>query len=372
VARLPRTRAPALAALAGVLALLLCISPAAADPPRAFYGVSPQNLPNGQEIERMGEGQVGTLRFQLRWSAVDPTPFPSAYDWSEVDPIVRESARAGIDPLPFLFNTPAWVATMLDDRECGEGCFAYAPRSDPALEAWRSFVGAAVNRYGPGGAFWAEHPGIPARPIRAWQIWNEQNSPPFYRPRPDIRRYAILLAHAAYAIRQADPNAEIVLGGMYGKPEHGRKPAITAWRFLGRLYEMEWPALAFDTVAAHPYAARLRGLRDQLHRLREKMRLGGDGGEDLWITEIGWSSSAVAHPLNRGPRGQAERVRELLEYARQNRRELRLRRVIWFSWRDVTTGLPVCDWCPLSGLFKEAELRPKAAWRAFTEFTGGR
>ena len=363
-------------ALIALLSLTSCsdsrASPGAAKPSRSFYGISPQSLPTTADIERMAKGRVGTLRFQLRWAAVDPTSQPADFDWSEVDQIVGDSARAGIDPLPFLFNTPDWVARELDHRECGGSCFAYPPQSNPALEAWRSFVGAAVERYGRGGEFWVENPDIPAHPIRAWQIWNEQNSPPFYRPRPHVRRYSKLLAHAASAIREVDPKAEIVLGGMFGTPLNGEKPAITAWQFLRRLYGLGWPARRFDTVAAHPYAASLRGVRTQLHLFRREMRRGGDVEGDLWITEIGWSSSSVSHPFNRGPRGQAKRLRALLDYAQRNRRELRLRRVVWFSWRDVTSGLAVCDWCPFSGLFQEVGLKPKPAWHAFTEFTGGR
>lgn len=362
----------AVAALAGILTLGLAAAPAGAEPGRAFYGVAPQRLPTSQEIERMGEGRVGTLRFQLRWSAVDPSPAPGQYDWTEVDPIVAAATRNGIRPLPFLFSTPDWVATLLDGRSCAGECFAYAPRSRAALEAWGQFVAAAVDRYGPGGAFWAERPELPARPIRDWQVWNEQNSPPFYRPRPSVEGYADLLMVAGGVIRVYDPGARVVLGGMYASPNRGRPPAFDAFEFLRSLYRIDGVKDSFDVVAAHPYSPKVSGVLAQAREFRRTVRAAGDDTTPLWITEIGWSSAKGDHPYNRGPGGQANRLRDLLGRLERERRSLRLHRVIWFSWRDVTSGLPVCDWCSLSGLFKERALRPKPAWRAFTEFTGGR
>ena len=29
------------------------------------------------------------------------------------------------------------------------------------------------KRYGPRGSWWQDHPDVPKRPIRTWQIWNE-------------------------------------------------------------------------------------------------------------------------------------------------------------------------------------------------------
>ena len=340
-------------------------------PSREFYGVAPQRLPGSADIDRMGEGRVGTLRFQLRWSAVDPGPPAGDYDWGEVDQVVGDAARNGIRPLPFVYSTPAWVATLLDGRECDFDCFAYPPSSELALDAWAGFLADAARRYGPEGEFWAEHPELPAMPIHAWQIWNEQNSPPFFRPRPSVSDYARLLSLASAAIRSADPGARIVLGGMFATPHRGRPPALSAWEFLRKLYRSGLPPATFDAVASHPYSLKVEGVHDQLQRLRQVMRRHNDRRKQLWVTEIGWSSAHEGHPLSRGPGGQANRLRQLIELLLSERGRLRLRRVVWFSWRDDTGGLAVCDWCPLSGLFKEAALRPKPAWRAFMEFTGG-
>ncbi|MGH2987529.1 MAG: hypothetical protein ACRDLO_12695, partial [Solirubrobacterales bacterium] len=157
----------------------LTASPAAAEP-RSFWGVSSQTGLGAADLARMGEARVGTLRALLHWATVEPAP--GARDWSAIDAIVAEAAANEISVLPFLYGTPDWVAQGLDRRRCAGDCAVYPPRSDAALLSWRRFVGDAVRRYGRGGEFWAQHPTLSRRPIFAWQIWNEQNSPDFFAP----------------------------------------------------------------------------------------------------------------------------------------------------------------------------------------------
>ena len=57
------------------LTLLACLglAPHASAAPRAFYGVISANDPDATEIARMGAGNVGTLRINFVWGAVQPT-----------------------------------------------------------------------------------------------------------------------------------------------------------------------------------------------------------------------------------------------------------------------------------------------------------
>ena len=112
----------------------------------------------------MGEGRVGTLRSMLNWRAIDPTKADDDYQWGNFDNTVAAAARGKIEILPFVYGTPNWVARGIDGRHCGN-CEQFAPRRGPARAAFASFVGAAVDRYGRGGEFWAEHPRLPREPI---------------------------------------------------------------------------------------------------------------------------------------------------------------------------------------------------------------
>ncbi|MDX6581468.1 MAG: polysaccharide biosynthesis protein PslG [Solirubrobacterales bacterium] len=353
--------------LAGSLALAVLPAGAPAAP-RGFFGVMPQGPLSADDYAGMGAAGVGTLRLQLSWAAIDAGPAAGGYDWSDADAVVAGAARNRIRALPVVTGTPAWVIA-LDGRRCGRrGCPPFAPTGSAALAAWRAFLTAAVDRYGPAGAFWADNPSLPQLPVRVWQVWNEQNSPSYWEPRPDVDAYARLLDAAHEAITQRDPEAKLILGGMFATPLGGLGPAITAARFLARLYRHRGARRDFDGVAAHPYAAKLSGVREQINLLRDRMDAAGDERAGLWITELGWASGGAPNPLNRGLDGQASRLRQAFAYLLRKRRALRIENVTWYSWRDdpgVLAGR--CAWCPDSGLLN-ADGTAKPSLGVFAEF----
>ena len=366
-----------LGAVLGAAVLCALLAAAASAPaPRGFFGVTPQASLSDKDFEIMGDAKVGTLRFEMRWAGIDPTSASGDYDWAGADYVIGEAARNGVRTLPFIYSTPDWVAKR--DGTCKHECGPFAPRNGPARKAWKNFLEAAVERYGTRGEFWAEHPEIPSEPVRAWQLWNEQNSPSFYKPRPNVKAYSKLLRTGHDAIIGVDRKAEIVLGGMFSTPLQGRKPAIAAWKYLKRLYRVKGAKRSFDGVAPHPYAAKLkkapgnRTVLAQLALFRAAMRKGGDRNADLWITEIGWSSENGGNPLNRGASGQANRLEQAFKYFQKKRRKLNIRNVTWYSWRDnLAADVGLCAWCPKSGLLEE-DYDGKPSLRAFERFTGGR
>jgi hypothetical protein len=335
-------------------------------PPADFYGVMAQTDLGDEDYARMAQGGVGTLRLFLPWEAVDPTDEEDDFDFAVFDPLIEGAARNGIEPLVYLSGMPEW-AIELDG--CELDCGARAPQSPEAIAAWAQFADAAVKRYGPDGEFWRENPDVPAHPVRTWQIWNEQNSPSFYAPEPDVEAFSELLVAAEEEIRERDPGATVILGGMFGSPSGGEPPALTAVEFLRELYEIDGIDERFDGVAVHPYAAQLNKVASQLEAMRKVIDEAGDDAS-LWVTEIGWSSGEGENPLERGPEGQADRLTEAYTLFADNRLQWDLESVVWYSWRDRESA-PVCEWCPGSGLFAEHELAPKPAWNAFTTFTGG-
>jgi hypothetical protein len=363
----------AAAAVASTLLLLGASGCGSSDPepqpngaPADFFGVAPQGLITGDDLDRMDQGNVGTVRIVVPWGSLDPTPSPEEGDFTTIDPVVLLAAQHGIRVLPTIYGTPQWVAEELDGRKCAPDCSALAPRSPRALKAWGEFVGELVDRYGPNGTLWAEHPDAPSLPIRAWQIWNEQNSPTFYQPTVSPAGYAELLRAASVAITDRDPEGEVVLGGMFGTPP----PGEPAWDFLRELYAIDDSRDYFDAVAAHPYAATEKGIEPQVQKLHREIVRAGDTDTRLWITEVGSSSDEGANPLERGPEGQAEQLREAFEYFLAHRESLGIQGVIWYSWRDSAADSQ-CDWCPGSGLFEADSLTPKPSWKEFVSFTGG-
>ena len=175
-------------AIAATAAMALTAAAAAgAAVPKTFYGIVPQASLTDADFERMDEGRVGTLRFELYWAGVDRTAAADDYDWSGPDATVANAASHGVQLLPFVYGTPTWVAHGLDGFNCGDAtCAPYAPREPRRA---RGLVG--LRRRGrrplwPRRRVLGGEPEIAQMPIRNWQIWNEQNSPTFYQPKPNV------------------------------------------------------------------------------------------------------------------------------------------------------------------------------------------
>jgi hypothetical protein len=361
-----RTTIATLAALAALLAALAAT--AEAKPPRTFWGVSPQTPLGAEDFPQMGAGRVGTLRTPMVWAVMDPSAVPADYEWEAFDGLVLAAAENGIQVLPTVTSTPTWVSQV---DGCEASCSTNPPRSDVALLAWRNFLRAAVSRYGPDGTFWSLHPEVAAKPIVVWQLWNEQNSPQYFTPRPDPSVYAKLVTEGSRAIKSVDPAARVILGGMFATPGGQLDPDTNSWNYLRSLYRQRGFEQRFDGVAIHPYAQGMRGVKLQVELLRKEMRRAGDGRTGLWVTEIGWASDGPkSSPQVVGKRGQAKKLRFAFRYFRNNRKKLHVRNIDWFSWRDAPKGFELCAWCPKSGLFSRDGFRPKPAWEAFKEFTG--
>jgi len=347
-----------------LLILLSLLAPAAAEAlPQGFFGMVPQTGIDGDDLARMRSGGVETVRMPLSWAEVQRSP-RSDYDWSGFDAIVNAAAKERIEVLPIFSTSPGWATGNARRLP------VYSGRQ---RRAWAGFVGAAVARYGRRGEFWSEHgPGskdpLPRVPIRAWQVWNEENF--FYFTKPvSPGRYSRLLAVTRPAIRRADPGAEIVLGGLFANPKQGPPAAMDAVDFLDRLYRVRGVKADFDAVALHPYAADVGELRIAVEGLRATMARHGDRRSGLYVTELGWGSAynprAVAFEV--GLRGQARELRGAYGYLLANRARLRLRQVDWFTWKDLQGS---CAFCDSSGLFRGGyRFKPKPAWRAFVQVT---
>jgi hypothetical protein len=357
---MPRTKA----CLPLLLTIAFLLAPAAAQAaPPGFFGIVPQTPVGERDFARMQAGGIETVRLPVSWAAIQRSP-RSDYDWSGLDGAVRLGAMHEIGILPVLGTSPAWATGNWRQMPVDSG---------RQRQAWAAFVRAAVERYGPGGEFWDEHrPGSedPLRPtpIRAWQIWNEENF--FYFVKPvSPSRFARLLAVTRPAIRQADPRAEIVLGGLFGSPRQDLPRAMDAADFLRVLYRSGGVKANFDAVALHPYAADVADLRRQVEEVRATMVRHGDRRSGLYITELGWGSAfnpeTVAFEV--GLQGQARELRAAYRYLLANRNRLRLRQVDWFTWKDLPGG---CNFCDSSGLFRRGDsFRPKPAWHAFVQIT---
>jgi Beta-galactosidase len=359
----------ALAALLGALGLTLAATPASAAVPRDFWGVIPINELTVEDFDRMGQGEVGTLRIAVLWRTTEPSQ--GQFDFDYLDFVVGQAASRGVKVLPFAYGSPDWVekdCTGLTESQCER----VPPATASARTAWSDFLKALAGRYGPGGTFWQQNPGIPALPIRDWQIWNEPSSPTYWQPEPSANAYAQLVKLSHEAITSVDSGARVVLAGLFGTPQGDLGSKNVMWKYLGRVYRSHGIKRAFDAVAIHPYSPNLEGIEFQLDKAKRKIDKNHDSKTEILVTEIGWGSDPPPgdKPLIKGPDGQRKLLEKSFRMLRRARGKYNLGGVVWYAWQDPGVTVETCSFCSSAGLFEE-DGTAKPSWTSFVKFTGG-
>jgi hypothetical protein len=355
------------AVVAAALCALLAAPPASSASERSrFFGVVAQTNPSDAEFDRMHAGGVSTYRMAISWPAIQPSA-GAPFDWTASDRLVADLTANRIEPLPVLYGSPCFVVAC-DPVASGQATPRPPTESAQAELAWAEFIGEVVGRYGPGGRFWSEHPSLPERPLRVWEIWNEPNVPQFYAPTPSVDGYTELLRISSQAIRSADRGATILIGGVAGDP--GKPGSIEGSEFLEGLYGAGARAY-FDAVALHPYSPGLAGVRRQLVDVRRVLDLHADFDTPIWVTELGWGATDGSEGrFVESIDGQAEMLLGAFGLMAAKRKEWNIDRALWYAWRDPRPGQPACSWCRTAGLF-DAVGNPRPAWSAFAELSGG-
>jgi polysaccharide biosynthesis protein PslG len=369
-----KTRARLAAALAAAGILLGVFASAAEALPAGFWGVVPQASPTEEQFQRLRRGGVRSVRIPLTWSGIQLTR-GGPLQWSGTDALVKGAAAAGLEVLPFVNGAPSWAVPSVGvPGDHSVKAPSHLPASGAAAAAWSSFLIQAVERYGPGGRFWAENPGLPERPLRTWQIWNEENFK-YFVAKPNPAEYGKLVRLSFSAIRGADPGAKVILGGMFSYPkgcltQSKSKLNYCATDFLDQMYARTPGIKAkFNGVALHPYTTRYQLLTPYIEEFRDVLSENHDSGKGLWITELGWSSQnpTPGNSFAKGAAGQAQQLRGAFSLLRRRQVKWRLQRVYWFSVDDQAGS---CNFCDGSGLFG-AGFRPKKSWFEYVKFAGG-
>jgi hypothetical protein len=363
------------AALAVALLGLTIFASAAEAVPAKFWGVVPQAAPSDEQFQRLKRGGVDSTRMPIEWGGVQPLK-GGAFDWSGPDGVIGRAATAGIEVLPFLTGAPAWAVPIVFVPGTGKTAKAPAhlPASGAVAGAWSNFVRSAVARYGPNGSFWAENPGMPKRPVRTWQIWNEPNFK-YFVANPNPAEYGKLVKLSYTALKSVDPGAKAVLGGLFALPKGCRakvkpKRIYCATDFLDQMYA-KTPGIKakFNAVALHPYSYFYSELTPRIEEFRAVLKENGDAGKGLWVTELGWSSQPPT-PTNlfaKGLRGQAAQLKGAFSLLQRQQVKWKLKRVYWFSVDDQAG---TCNFCDGSGLFAQGFV-PKRSWFSYVKFAGG-
>ncbi|HEY89058.1 MAG TPA: O-antigen ligase family protein [Thermoflexia bacterium] len=219
-------------------------------------------------LDTISAGGFTWVRQRFPWAEIEPAP--GEYQWERWDRIVAGAVKRGVQLIPVLDSPPEWAGMP------------------PAPEAFAQFAGTFANHY--------------LAQLVYYQLWHNPNLGTAWDGEANPYVYAELLAHAAPAIRAADPDARIILGGLAPNVESGPQNYAED-RFLELLYTAG-AAPYFDVVAVQPYGFDVGPEERQVAReafnfsrpllVREVMKRHADAEKAIWITDFGWNSLPAA------------------------------------------------------------------------------
>ena len=210
--------------------------------------------------------------------------------------------------------------------------------------------------------------------VKAYEIWNEENIVRFWDPAPNPELYGDLLKAGYTAVKDACPDAVVLLGGL---SSYDLRRPFERWWFLDEVHEAH-PDIGeyFDVLGLHPYTflqypapeqddirseAFLMEGQSLMTAMARQLLIDMDAEETpIWYTEIGWPSYELSEE-------QVGRFlpRSLLLAARDG-----VEAWFWYTFWDsdpITTGVRphehyfgLFGWAGEDGL----ERREKPAFRA--------
>jgi hypothetical protein len=318
-------------AVVAALAVLLVAAPlahGARSVPQGFYGVmydhgithAPGDVQDPQ-WDLMASSGVESVRTVFSWAGAQPDGRGSAISFEDTDPVVARAALRNISVLPVVIYAPAWARAY-------RGRFNSPPkqRSD-----YVTYLAALVERYGPQGTFWAEHPELPKLPLREWQIWNEPHLADYWDapergPYGYLRAYPPLLRASYNIVKDLDPGAKVVLAGITQK----------AWEEIELLYQRGVKRY-FDVAALQIFPQTVRRAVKATALFRQTLRRRGDRRKPIYLTEITWPASkgrtdGIKYQRQETPRGMASKLEQMYRAMAMRRRALGVGKVFWYTW----------------------------------------
>src|SRR4051812_43449734 len=233
------------------------------------------------ESSRLGtmaaQAGVKFSREELAWANIEPNA-KGQFNWGPFDRRLAFDASNGINVVGMLLTTPRWSTT----NPGASDWYWYEPSN---YNDYYDFVRAAVTRW--------------RGQIHTWEIWNEPNHSGTWNCLNNCDRaahYASLLQGAYVAVRQADPTARVLIGGLYVHDYNNE-----GMDFLNRVVAASGGNINFDALSIHTYmpdrvpeAMRpdsvVQNYQYRLNMANDWINAHGGRPTEIWITEDGRST----------------------------------------------------------------------------------
>lgn len=296
------------------------------------WGIS--NADQDRTMAALVDSHARWARLSIQWKAWEPTEGEFAsWELARTDRAIRLAKQAGIHVLLDVLNAPAW-ASPTDTSGLGN-----VPR-DPAV--FGRFMSLVAARYR----------GL----VDAYEIWNEPDVAAFWNGGPDPYAYTALLKAAYAAVKEQDPSALVVSGGLSWNYD----------KFLSAMYAAGAKD-SFDVLALHPYTTRSLSQWVSSIRLARRTELANGDTRPIWLTEFGFNTSVDASAWQPGVT-EAEQAQLVTDAYRLLDGERYVQVAFYYGLRnnwwshDDPTSMDACF-----GLLR-TDFSPKPAFSAFRSY----
>ncbi len=270
------------------------------------------------------------IRLDLWWFQVETTQ--GTYNWTKFDNLYALAKSKGLNVMLVVSGTPTWAS----------GCGSVWCPPDAAHDTqWRSFLTAATNRY--------KDPAL--YNIHTYEIWNEPNIQLFFEV-PNASVYVNRVLKPAYqSVIAADPAATILSGGT-SPAESNHAVDIAPWEFVRDMYAAGGKSY-FHHIAHHPYtwpyepaygSASWNAFKQMYENppatpedpspksIRQYMLDNGDGGKQIWSTEIGYPTGSCEDCI-----AEAEQKNMVARVYNEWAKKDFLGKIFWYAMLDAGT-----------------------------------
>lgn len=215
---------------------------------------SAQMATNPRRYQQALELGAGWNRFPLYWDAVESAP--DVYDWAAYDAVVAEDVAYGLQMNVVLLGMPSFrrdgnIPSGLNAPVFTSGSdFPSAGATLNPENSWANFVYQVVMRYKPNGTLAQAKGWRGGQGVRVWEMWNEPDLAQFWGG--GIANYARLLKVAYIVTKLADPQAQVMFGGLLYPTSDNWLARVMA------IYDNDPQGRAnnfyFDIVSVHSYS----------------------------------------------------------------------------------------------------------------------
>jgi|GEM_PF-2149656 len=266
-----------------------------------------------QPAELAAQTGAGWVVEDFVWGLIEPKR--GQFEWTGSDRFVDALRQRNLNIVGIISYSADWATPSTEDD--GGDAMSFYP---PDQNLYYNFVRTLVTRY--------------KDKVNHWQVWNEPDNDWFWKPKPNAREYAALLKTAYRAIKDANPNAQVIGGAVSGN----------AIPFLEEIVAAGGGD-SFDILSIHPYAIPLDETRGRIqsqpevHKLvdvelskyRSFLQRHNMGKKQLWVTEIGW-------PANKWQLDEQYQADYLAQaYAMMLSSGL-VDKIFWYSFKDEGGG----------------------------------